>query len=184
MKYLIIICVIILSNSCKLNSQNKGFDKFKNELSNESLKKIIENSPYSMNDNVVADYKYYPYYEKFGNSGICVQYNIPKEDSNQFNIKLKLYKHLQNSLLKYNDSSYVYDYNEQNVNIKTPELTEEIVELSSVKLNNENEADVYVIESGKMKNVFIQRDEKIYNYTIGIYNFKNRSTFVYWFLIY
>jgi hypothetical protein len=184
MRYATIISLLILCSSCKSNSQNKGYDTFKNELSQESIEKMAKNSPYSLNDKVVADYKYNPYYLKFGNSGICVQYNIPKGDEKEFNAKLKLFKHLDSSLLSYNDTNYIFVYSESNTNIKTPELTEEIGELSSLKLNDEKEVDVYVIESGKIKNAFTQGGDKIYNYSIGIYNFKNRSTFVYWFLLY
>lgn len=183
MKYAAIISLLILCNSCKSNSQNKGYDTLKAELSTESIEKMARYSPYPLTDKVVADYKYYPYYQKFGNSGICIQYNIAKDDK-RLDAKLKSYKRLQNELLLFNDSTYVYEYKESNANVKTPELTEEIGELSSVKLNDEKLVDVYLIESGKIKNAFINGGEKVYNYSIGIYNFKNRSTLVYWFLLY
>lgn len=184
MKYPTIISLLIFCSSCKSNSQNKGYDAFKNELNIESIEKMGKNSPYPFDDKVVSDYKYNLYYQKFRNSGICVQYNIPKGDEKKFINKLKLYRHLNSSSLFYNNTNYVFIYNEPNTNIKTPELTDEIGELSSVKLNDENEVDIYIIESGKIKNAYIQGEEKIYNYSIGIYNFKNRSTFIYWFLLY
>lgn len=184
MKHIVMILLVIFCNSCKTNSQTKGYETFEKELSKQVIEKMAKNSPYPLNDKIVADYKFYPYYKTFGNSGVCIQFNIPKEDEKEFNAKLNPYKHLNGNSILYKDSSYVYVYNESNTNIKVPELTDEFINLSSVKLNNEKEIDTYVIESGQLTNVFIEGDKKIYNYSIGIYNFKKRSTFIYWLLLY
>lgn len=178
------ISLVIFCNSCKTNSQSKGYETFEKELSNQVIEKMAKNSPYPLSDKVVADYKFYPYYKTFGNSGVCIQFNIPKNDEKTFNAKLNSYKHLNSNSILYKDSSYVYVYNEPNTNIEIPELTDELGDLSTVKLNNDMEIDAYVIENGELTNVFIEGNKKIYNYSIGIYKFKKSSTCIYWLLLY
>lgn len=73
MKYLLsFIAIIVLVCSCKSNFQDVRFESFEKELSEESLKKVIDNSPLPFSNSEISDYKYFNYYKTFGNSGICV----------------------------------------------------------------------------------------------------------------
>ena len=183
MKYFpIIILFTIFICSCKSNSQNKGFEDFKSEFSSDAIKKIADNSPYSYEDRVIANCKQYFYFETFGNSGLCVQFNTKNKKA--LNSLLKQYKILNPQFISFKDSSYVYIYDEKHKSIAIPELSDEFGEISTIKMNDSNQLDIYLMENGKLQNIFLKGDKKMYNYSIGIYNFKNRSTFIYWFLIY
>jgi hypothetical protein len=186
MKYLVIfLSIMILCSACKLNSQNRGFEEFNKEFSEESIKKIAQHSPCLFSEKVVSNYKHFAYYETFGNAGICVQFNTTKENEKQIDARIKNYELLKGGSISHQDSSYVYVYNERNLNIKIPELSEEFGDLSSVKLDDDKELDIYLIEKGKLSNVFInQKSNHVYNYSIGMYYFRKRSTFIYWFLVY
>ena len=96
--------VIILFSSCKSNSQSDRFENFKKELSQESINKVVQKTPFPFSNSVVSSYKYFNYYETFGNSGICVQFNLTRELEKEIINKFKDYKTLQNSLLIYKDS--------------------------------------------------------------------------------
>jgi hypothetical protein len=184
MKYWIIFLpFMVLCGSCKSNSQTKGFEEFQSEFSEQVIKKLADNSPFNFSEKVISNYKRYPYYEIFGNSGICAQFNLTDEKEKQIYAMLKNYELLNNELISYQDSSYIYIYDKQNLNIKIPELSEEFGELSTIKLKDKD-IDIYLIEKGKLTNVFVNQNGKIYNYAIGAYFFKEHSAMIYWFLVY
>jgi hypothetical protein len=186
MKHLLsFIAIIILVCSCKSYPEDARFENFEKELNEKSLKKVIDNSPLPFSNSEISDYKYFNYYKTFGNSGICVQFDITKDLEKDISTKLKDYERLKNSLLVHKDSNYVYSYSDlNNRNIKVPELSEEFGKNSLVNLTDDKQVEIYLIEQGKLKNTFVNHDSRNYNYSIGLYYFKESSTLIYWFLLY
>lgn len=185
MKNLLSFLVIVLLSSCESKSQNPRLENFKKEISQESLEKVINNSPFPLSNSVMSHYKYFNYYETFGNSGVCMQFNLNKETEKDVITKLKKYEHLKSNLISHKDSSYVYLYSRDiNKNIEIPELSEEFEENSLINLTDDKKVDIYLIEQGNLQNVYINQNKHNYNYSIGLYYFKNSSTLIYWFLIY
>ncbi|HSC53909.1 MAG TPA: hypothetical protein VLC98_09825 [Phnomibacter sp.] len=177
----IILSLLSIAASCRSDAQTKPFKEFKKEISEEAFSKIVDNSPYPITGKHISDYKYYPYFELFDNSGVCVQFNISNEAQNEFSNRLKNYEYLNKDLIEHDDSSYVYVYD----NIKIPEVTEEFSELNSNQLKGNPDVEVYLIGKGKLTDVFVaQSKNTVYNYTMGIYYYKKFSKLIYWFLVY
>ncbi|RED24740.1 hypothetical protein BD847_1475 [Flavobacterium cutihirudinis] len=185
MRNLLSFLAVVLLCSCESNSQNSQRENFKKEVSEKTLEKIINNSPFPLSSGVMSSYKYFNYYELFRNSGVCVQFNLNKETEKEVIYKLKKYEHLKNNLVARKDSSYVYNYSDNNgKNIQIPELSEEFGERSSINLTDNKQVDIYLIEEGNLENIYIDQNKQIYNYSIGLYYFKKSSNLIYWFLIY
>lgn len=182
MKYSILTFLILLWFDTSY-SQSERYEKFREELSSGYIKKLEENNPYSISKATVIDYRFYPYYKLFGNSGICIQYKPNKEDWKQLKKKFDKYQKLSNLNISYNEDTYSYSYNHNNLTVDLPELNEEFGQLSSFKLPDRN-VNIYLIEKGKLENVYVGQEPKLYNYFIGIYHFQKENTFVYWFLLY
>ncbi len=186
MKFITIsLFIVSMFSACESKSQTGSFDELKNELSEEAIEKISSTCPYSFSDKIISNYKHQAYYKNFGNSGICIQFDISKENEKQLNNKLEKYEILKNNLISYDDSNYVFIYNNFKENIKVPELNEEFGSLSSINLIDNSDVNIYLIEKGSIQNVFTsQDDKKEYSYSIGLYYFKKESTLIYWYLIY
>jgi len=180
----LVVFFIALCNSCTSNSQTKGYENFKSEISKSAIIKIDKNMPFPVSKNDVADYKYHSYYETFGHSSIRVQYKLAKKKQEEFLKKMEKYILLDNNLLKSKDSDYVYKYDSKNINIEMPGFDDEFEELKSFNLENDKEVKVYLIENGEIQDFYVNGDKKKYNFSSGVYFFKENNIILYWFLVY
>jgi hypothetical protein len=182
MKSFLFISIVILLFSCKSNAQEQqGLDEFANELSAETFNKMIQSCPIDFEKSKFYQYKYHGYYESFKNAGICRLFEI--KDSADFKKRTMKFKKLKNKNVTYIDSNYVYAYQDEQIIIKIPEI-EDADEFPKTDLLNEKSIDIYFIEKGELMDVYKNQTSQKYHYSIGLYHYKLKAEFVYWFLIY
>ena len=189
LKILLIFFSLQLIISCKSNCDSRNLEKFKSEISPKAFLKYEVNSPFPFCDNIASTINYQPYFQSFGNSGIITLHDVQKESIEKVLKKIKTYKIVNPDSLVYQDSSYVYTYKDFKTNkmIKMPEIDTGIAEYCNTKSPKDKGLEIYLIENGYLKNVFVEKpdpDPIIYNYASGIYHLKNESKIIYWFIIY
>ena len=171
--------------SCQSQSRNGGKKVFEKELSNETIDEIEINSPFNGFESLSEHYYYKSYFEIFGNSGLMVLYHLDEKTTMIIDTKMSNYEKLNNDLLQFEESSYVYRY--QNSEIKIPEISEGFDELKSNTSSKDKEVEIILVKKGTLKNAFKNNESKkesVTKYSTGIFILKDQKKVIYWFLLY
>jgi hypothetical protein len=172
-------------SSCQSQTKSVPLENFEKELTKEAISEFEKNSPLINFPSLTGNYKFYNYFELFGNSGATVVYELNPEREKILNSKIKTLKRIDNNSLVEQDSTNVF-YSKAN-NIIFPQIGSEFEELSPIPTPKDSEVEIYLIKNGSLKkpfNVETQEKNQECKFSIGIYLLKSQKKLIYWFLIY
>ena len=184
-KSILLFLLLTTLFSCQSQSKGEGRKAFEKELSSETMDEIEINFPFNGIESLSVHYNYKSYFEIFGNSGLMILYQLDEKTTTIINNELNNFQKLNNDLLKFDESSHIYQY--QNSEVKIPEISEGFDELKSNINPKDKEVEIILVKKGTLKNAFRNNESKndsVTKYSKGIFILKDQKKVIYWFLLY
>lgn len=184
-KLITLFAFLTLIVSCQSQPKSVPLVNFEKELTKESINEFERNSPLIDFPSLTGNYKLYPYFKVFGNSGAAVIYELNPEREKILNSKIKTLKRIDNNSLEVPDSTNVFHL--KNSNITFPEIDKGFEELSPIPTPKDSEVEIYLLKKGNLKRAFktdTNEANQQHQFSIGIYLLRSQKKVIYWFLIY